>query len=195
MTKNPSILILASASPRRRELLSTLSVPFEVMPANVEEFEDPDAEPSSMVVYNSALKADFLSKQYPERPVLAADTTVYLGQRVLNKPADMAEARHMLKSLSGCCHEVYTGVAIRWLARDISSNHVVQSRVCFKRLDEATIEAYFKIVNPLDKAGAYGIQEGKELIIDHFEGSFTNIMGLPMELVSELMDQMGLINS
>ncbi|HNC23922.1 MAG TPA: Maf family protein [Opitutaceae bacterium] len=186
-------LILASASPRRRELLAGLGVTFDVVVADVTEHEHPEAEPRSMVAHNAALKADWVAARHPDAWVLGADTTVFIDQRVLNKPRDLAEARAMLKQLSGRTHTVFTGVALRHRATGAVEDHGVTSLVTFKPFDDTVIDAYFRVVNPLDKAGAYGIQEGLELIIAGWEGSFTNIMGLPMEATKQILTQRGLL--
>jgi septum formation protein len=190
MPRSP--LILASASPRRRELLAQLGFPFEVIVAEVTEHEDPASEPRQMVAHNAALKADWVAARNPEALVLGADTTVFIDNRVLNKPADLIDARTMLRRLSGRTHTVYTGVALRRLRDGVRIDQGVASEVTFKAFDDATIDAYFKIVNPLDKAGAYGIQEGRELIIASWSGSFSNIMGLPMETTKQILTDAGL---
>ncbi len=174
-------LILASASPRRRELLAGLGVAFEVMPAEVTEHEAPDADPRQMVRHNAALKADWVAARRPEAFVLGADTVVFVGDRVLNKPRDLAEARGMLRQLSGRTHIVCTGLAVRRRCEGIAIDAAVESQVRFKELDDNVIEQYFARVNPLDKAGAYAIQESADLIIAGWSGSYTNIVGLPME--------------
>ena len=187
-------LILASASPRRKQLLGELGVPFEVVVADVTEHEDPSTDPRKMVTHNAALKADWVASRNPDAWVLGADTTVFIDQRVLNKPADLADARRMLRQLSGRTHVVYTGVALRNQKRGVRIDDGVTSEVTFKAYDDSVIDAYFKVVNPLDKAGSYGIQEGRELIIAAWKGSFTNIMGLPMELVKQILTDCGLLD-
>jgi septum formation protein len=188
----PGPLILASASPRRRELLSQLAVPFEVVVADIVEHEDPTTDPRLMVAHNAALKADWVAARHPDALILGADTTVFIDDRVLNKPRDLAEARTMLHRLAGRTHTVFTGVAVRRLRDDLKVDEGVASEVTFKPFDDAVIDAYFKQVNPLDKAGAYGIQEGRELIIAGWKGSFSNIMGLPMETTKQILLQCGL---
>jgi septum formation protein len=189
---SPPRLILASASPRRRELLGQLGVPFDVVVADVTEHEDPTTEPRQMVAHNAALKADWVAARHPEALVLGADTTVFIDNRVLNKPANLVEAREMLRRLAGRTHTVYTGVAMRRARDGLRIDEGVASEVTFKPFDDAIIEAYLKIVNPLDKAGAYGIQEGRDLIIAGWKGSFSNIMGLPMETTKQILTQCGL---
>ncbi|MDB6169192.1 MAG: maf protein [Verrucomicrobia bacterium] len=186
-------LILASASPRRRELLGGLGVPFDVVVAGVTEHEDPATDPAVMVAHNAALKAGWVAARHPEAFVLGADTTVFIDRTVLNKPATLEEARTMLRQLSGRTHTVFTGIALTCRRREVNVQRGVTSRVTFKAFDDAVIDAYFRIVNPLDKAGAYGIQEGRELIIAGWEGSFTNIMGLPMEATKQILTEQGLV--
>jgi septum formation protein len=186
-------LILASASPRRRELLAQLGVPFEVVVAEVTEHEAEDADPRAMVAHNAALKADWVAARHPDALVLGADTTVFIDQTVLNKPRDLAEARAMLRRLAGRTHTVFTGVALRRAGDGLCVDEGVTSEVTFKPFDDAVIEAYFKLVNPLDKAGAYGIQDGRDLIVAGWRGSFSNIMGLPMETTKQILTQRGLL--
>lgn len=187
------MLILASASPRRKELLARLRIDFEAIPAEVEELDDAPQGPSFLVRENASRKGRLLAERFPERPVLAADTTVEIEGQILNKPADLDEARSMLRRLSGQWHTVHTALVFHWVERDAEEVLVIGSRVHFRDLDDRTIDAYFAIVNPLDKAGAYGIQEGRELIIDSREGSLTNIMGLPLEETRELLERQGLL--
>jgi septum formation protein len=188
-------LILASASPRRRQLLAGMGLAFDVVPAEITEHEAPDADPRAMVAHNAALKADWVAARHPTAFVLGADTTVFINQTVLNKPRDLADARAMLKRLAGRTHTVFTGLALRRASDRLQLDEGVTSDVTFKNFDDAVIDAYFDIVNPLDKAGAYGIQEGRELIIAGWQGSFTNIMGLPVEETKQILTQAGLLSS
>ncbi|MDR2862457.1 MAG: Maf family protein [Puniceicoccales bacterium] len=183
--------ILASASPRRRELLARHGLFPEVLPAGVVEDEAPDTPPRVMVLHNAVLKARYIAHQFPDALVIGADTTVAIDDTVLNKPADMEGARAMLRRLSGREHTVYTGVAIVCAAHGVDESHCVTSRVRFKTLTEAVITAYFQRVDPLDKAGAYGIQEGRELIIADYDEPVSNIMGLPVEFVVERLNALG----
>jgi septum formation protein len=192
MPCSPPKLILASASPRRRELLAGLDVGFEVMPAEVVEHEAPDADPREMVRHNAALKADWVAARRPDALVLGADTTVFIGGVVLNKPRDFAEAAAMLGRLSGRTHTVYTGLAIRRQRDQLAIDEGVASEVTFKPLDAVIITRYLALVNPLDKAGAYAIQEGTDLIIAGWRGSFTNIVGLPVEETKQILTRCGL---
>ena len=144
-------LILASASPRRRELLAQTGLAFEVVVADVTEHEAADADPRHMVAHNAALKADWVAARHPDAVVLGADTTVFIDQTVLNKPCDAADARAMLRLLSGRTHTVFTGLAVRCVARSLWLDAGVASEVTFKPLDEAVIELYLSRVNTLDK--------------------------------------------
>jgi septum formation protein len=185
-------LILASASPRRRELLAGLGVPFDVVIAPVDEHEAPDADPRALVRHNAALKAGWVAARHPEAFVLGADTTVFLDGVVLNKPVDLADARRMLRHLSGRTHVVCTGLALHRAADGVDDELIVESRVTFRPLDEAVIDRYLAVAHALDKAGAYGIQEHGDLIVAGWEGSFTNIVGLPVDETRELLTRHGL---
>lgn len=188
-------LILASASPRRRELLAGLGVTFDVITADVTEHEDPSTDPRVMVAHNAALKADWVAARYPEAFVLGADTTVFIDGHALNKPRDAAEARAMLRRLSGRVHTVFTGIALRRVASALSIDRGEASEVTFRVLDEATIETYLSRVHTLDKAGGYAIQEHPELIVAGRTGSLTNIVGLPVKTTKQILTQCGLLKS
>ncbi len=179
--------ILASASPRRRELLSQLGFPFDVVVAQVTEHEDPSTDPRVMVSHNAALKADWVAERYPDAVVLGADTTVFLDGQAINKPRDLNESRLMLRRLSGRTHTVFTGVAVRRVSRGLRIDQGVSSEVEFKPFGDDVIERYLTLVNTLDKAGAYSIQEHTDLIVAGYRGSFSNIMGLPMEATKQIL--------
>lgn len=187
-------LILASASPRRRELLDRVGLPHTVAPAEVVEHEDPSSCPDAMVRHNAEIKGRAVSAAHPNDLVVSADTTVALEEIVLNKPADLDEARAMLRRLSGRTHTVHTGVHLRLDAEGFAETHVITCGVTFKVLDDATITRYFARVNPLDKAGAYGIQAGKDLIIERHDEPLSNIMGLPVEFLKARLDALGLLD-
>lgn len=186
-------LILASASPRRRELLAELGVPFEVVVADITEHEEASTDPRVMVAHNAALKAEWVAARHPDAVVLGADTTVFIDQHALNKPRDLAEARSMLRRLSGRTHTVFTGIAVRRQRDALKIDQGVASEVTFKTLDDATIEAYLARVHTLDKAGGYAIQEHGELIVAGHRGSFSNIVGLPLEATKQILTRCGLL--
>ena len=188
-----SRLILASASPRRRELLAQLGVPFDVVVADVTEHEEASTDPRVMVAHNAALKADWVSALHSDAVVLGADTTVFIDNHALNKPRDGAEAREMLRRLSGRTHTVFTGLAVRRSRDGLRIDEGVASEVTFKPLDEPTIEAYLARVHTLDKAGGYAIQEASELIIAGYRGSLTNIVGLPIDTTKQILTRCGLL--
>ena len=188
-----SRLILASASPRRLELLGQLGLTFDIVPAEVTEHEAPDSDPRHMVSHNAALKAEWVSARHPDATVLGADTTVFIDNVVLNKPRDLDEARAMLRRLSGRTHTVFTGLALRRRVDGVRLDDGVASEVTFRELTEDTITRYLSLVNTLDKAGGYAIQEHGELIVAGFRGSMTNIVGLPLEETKQLLTRAGLL--
>jgi septum formation protein len=183
----PIRLILASASPRRRELLGQLGVPFEVVVADVTEHEDPATDPKVMVAHNAALKADWVAARNPDAVVLGADTTVFLDGQAINKPRDLDDSRAMLRRLSGRVHTVFTGIAFRRVSTGLAIDQGVSSQVEFKPFGDEVIEAYIKLVNTLDKAGSYSIQDHTDMIVAGYTGSFSNIMGLPIEATKQIL--------
>ncbi len=189
----PLILILASATPRRTELLREAVIPQRVLVAAVTEHEDPTTDPAKMVLHNARLKAAAVSRLHPTALVLGSDTTVALGDRALNKPADLAESRAMLRSLSGREHTVHTGVCLLCPALGIDESHDITAWVRFRALSDDDITRYQALVNTLDKAGAYGIQQGKEIIIDGFQEPISTIMGLPVEFVKSRLAALGIL--
>lgn len=186
-------LILASASPRRRHLLASLGVAFDVVVADVDELDDPVADPSALVLHNARMKCEAVSAEHPGRPILAADTTVCVDRVVLNKPVDLEDARRMLRLLSGRTHQVHTAVVLHHPDLPELLTRRVTSEVEFLPLDSATIDAYLGEAQVLDKAGAYGIQEHSGRIVRLFRGSLTNIVGLPLEETRELLRAAGLL--
>ena len=190
---SPLSLILASASPRRTELLREAGIPHRVEVAAVTEHEDPSTDPAKMVLHNARLKAAAVSRLHPSALVLGSDTTVALGDRALNKPADLAESRVMLRSLAGREHTVHTGVCLLCPALGIDEAHDVTAWVRFRPLTEDDITRYQGMVNTLDKAGAYGIQQGREIIIEDFQRPLSTIMGLPVEFVKERLAALGVL--
>ena len=175
-------LVLASQSPRRSELLRAGGFPvFEICVPDVEEAHDECLSPEGLTVSNARLKAVTVAVQRPDAVVVAADTLVYVDGMPLGKPADMEEARGMLERLSGRGHQVCTGVVIAWEAGVREEAFAVVTEVVFKPLPTEVMTAYHEVCDPLDKAGGYGIQDGTDLILERITGSFSNVMGLPME--------------
>jgi septum formation protein len=168
-------------------------VSFTVVTALVTEHEDPATDPRVMVAHNAALKADWVAGRHPEALVLGADTTVFLEGAALNKPADAAEAREMLRRLSGRTHTVFTGLALRRLSDGLRIDDGESSEVTFKSFGDDVIEAYLSRVHTLDKAGGYGIQDHPDLIIERYQGSLSNIIGLPLETTKQILTRGGLL--
>ncbi|MEI6598633.1 MAG: Maf family protein [bacterium] len=190
---SPLKLILASASPRRTELLSAAGIPHEVVVAKVTEHEDTATDPREMVLHNAQLKARAVAKQFPNAVILGADTTVALAEHALNKPANLNESREMLRRLSGKTHTVHTGICLICQDLGIEELHDITAWVKFRVLTEDAITRYQARVNTLDKAGAYGIQEGSEIIIDDYQRPISTIMGLPVEFLVERLNALGLL--
>jgi septum formation protein len=175
-------VILASASPRRQELLREAGLDFEVVVSPAEEIHDASIPLAELCEQNAELKAAAVAREHPDAAVIGADTLVWIDGEPLGKPRDMGEARAMLRKLSGRAHTVCTGVCIVFPGGGASSFHDL-TEVRFRVLDEEAIDVYFSKANPLDKAGAYGIQESGELIVEDIDGNFDNVMGLPVDKV------------
>jgi septum formation protein len=175
-------IILASSSPRRSELLAAAGVKFEILPSSAEEIHDVTMKPNVLCELNARLKADAVARERPNSIVIGADTLVFIDDLPLGKPADLNEARAMLRRLSGRTHQVCTGVCVIHPGGHMNLFHGL-THVVFRSLDEDCITDYFQRVNPLDKAGAYGIQEHGDLIISSISGCFDNVMGLPIDKV------------
>lgn len=186
-------LILASASPRRHELLRQLGVPFEVQVADVVEQEERDRDPRQLVAHNADLKASWVAERHGESWVLGADTTVFVDNQVLNKPVDLAEARAMLAELSGRSHSVFTGLVLLNRSKNIRFERGVESFVHFRSLTDEVISAYLAKVHTLDKAGGYAIQESGEMIVERYDGSLSNIIGLPLDETKQILTDAGLL--
>jgi septum formation protein len=184
----PVPLILASESPRRRKLLEQAGLRFTVVPSAVDESGLPAADPALAVRRLAEAKTLAVARRFPDSWVIGADTVVCLDQQLLGKPANAAEARGMLRRLSGRSHEVFTGFC---LCQRTSGHHHCQSvrtDVTFKRLSEREIDWYIASGEPFDKAGAYGIQGLGAQLISTLHGSYTNVVGLPLcEVMDALM--------
>ncbi len=174
-------LLLASNSPRRRELLLEAGFDFEISAAEVAERFDVDLTLRELTAFNAMRKGMASARLRPNDVVLAADTLVAVDGHILGKPKDKAEAVAMLERLSGREHDVCTSVCICHLAEAKSNSFYALSRVYFRELDRNKIDNYLTRVNPLDKAGAYAAQGFGSEIIEKIEGSYTNVVGLPME--------------
>jgi len=183
-------LILASKSPRRRYLLKQAGLSFTVIPADFDESSITPTEPTQYVRKLAEAKAREVAVRYPRSWVIGADTIVLIDGTILGKPASIAEARTMLNHLSGKTHQVLTGYAILCLAKERSFSEAVQTAVCFKKLTGKEIEWYIRSEEPFDKAGAYAIQGLGTFIVKSINGSYTNVVGLPVcEVISFLIQE------
>jgi septum formation protein len=183
MSREP--LILASASPRRRQLLEMLGIPVRVVPSHIPELRRPVETPVDYVERLAREKA----LSVPGRLVLGADTTVVARDEVLEKPLDAADALRMLRKLQGRTHQVVTSVAL--VADETMHQATDVTNVVFRRLDDAFLEAYIATGEPMDKAGAYGIQGYGAALVERIDGDFFSVMGLPIRLVLELLEGAG----
>lgn len=184
----PEQLVLASASPRRRDLLAGLQLDFEVRSAEIDESALTDELPEDHVLRLARAKAQAVA--WPGELVLAADTVVVLEGRILGKPADPAEAHQMLSSLTGREHDVYTGVALFEPDRDTLVSATDRSEVRIAALDKDEISWYVSTGEPLDKAGSYAIQGLGALFVERVVGNYTNVVGLPLPLTRSLFRQL-----
>ncbi len=183
------MLVLASSSPRRRQLLEMLGIPHVVDPADVREEPEPGEPPERFATRLAREKALQVAARHAGGLVLGADTVVVLGARLLGKPASPADAARMLRELSGREHRVFTAVA---LARDRDLHERCDvTRVWFRQLTAEMIAAYVATGEPLDKAGAYGVQGYGAVLVERIEGDFFSVMGLPVRLVVELLELAG----
>lgn len=172
-------LVLASRSPRRTRILTMARVPHTVQPSGVEE-TPVEGTPGEIVTHWASAKAAAVARHYSHRPVLGADTMVFRDGVLLGKPEDGKDAIRMLESLSGRWHTVFGGVSLLWKSRGISFSFFEATRVRFRKLTGEEIEAYVSSGEPMDKAGAYGIQGLGCVLVDTVEGSYFNVMGLPV---------------
>jgi septum formation protein len=174
-------LILASASPRRAELLRQLALDFQIVPSAAREIFDDQLSPLELCQLNAHRKARAVAKKNPDSLVLGADTLVFLDSEIMGKPASRADAERMLTRLRGRAHQVVTGVSLIHLRAHRERSFAASTDVTFRALTAGQITDYLSKTNPLDKAGAYAIQEHGDLIVSGISGSFSNVVGLPVE--------------
>lgn len=180
-------LVLASQSPRRKELLSVLGIPFTVVPASIAEIPSPGETAEDFVARAAREKGAEVASRVSQSVVLSADTVVTIDGEILGKPADEADAVRMLRKLSGREHSVYTAVSVINQSREETLNGLDRTRVWFKTLSDQDIQDYLRRENVFDKAGAYAIQGYAGIYIPKIEGNYFNVMGLPLPLVHELL--------
>ena len=184
----PRRVVLASASPRRRDLLEAAGFEVIVRPGGVEELSEGLA-PRALVIANAEMKALELATTTSGDVVLGADTVVVLDGQILGKPRDLEDATRMLRLLAGRTHEVLTGVCMLRGGTVVRCSFVESTLVAFRPFDEAMIVDYLKDINPLDKAGSYAAQEDRGRLIERIEGSMDNVIGLPVARVIEALEQ------
>lgn len=173
--------ILASKSPRRIEILKKSDFKFKVIPSKIDEsVVSTKLKPENYCMKLAELKSNDISRKNPEYTVIGADTIVFINDKILNKPANISEAKRMLTLLSGKKHKVLTGVSLQNQKLNINSTFFDVSEVKFYSLTDSEIDNYISRYNPLDKAGSYGIQDGSAIFIDKINGSYDNIMGFPI---------------
>jgi septum formation protein len=185
------VFILASSSPRRRHLLTHHAYCFRVVPAEIEETAPEHLTPGEIVLFNARAKATSVAERHPDELVLGVDTLVAFEGRIYGKPSDMEEAMAMLRRLNGRTHEVFSGV---WLIRKSTGEQrgfIEMTRVHFRHLATPRLRKYLERIHPLDKAGAYAAQDDGGELIESFEGSFSNVIGLPMERLGATLKELG----
>jgi septum formation protein len=185
-------IILASASPRRKELLEKINLKFEVDASDCEENIDPGLDPLEIVRQLSIQKAKTVEARHKNSIIIAADTVGVMGDRILGKPHTKNEARKMLHEISGKSHLVITGFSIIDTMTDKIVTRTVDTRVYIKKLTREEIDAYVKTGEPLDKAGAYAIQGMGAVMVEKIEGDYYNVMGLPLNALTEALKKFGI---
>lgn len=190
MPSSEKKLILASRSPRRSELLLSLGLEFEVRPSKVEEITDPEQSPEQNATNIARSKARWVARNHPGSYVLGADTMVVLDNEIIGQPTDEEDACRILSKLAGKQHRVITGVVLITPKAEEYETAVV-STVSIKFVSENEIQSYVATGEPLDKAGAYAIQGEGSFLVESWEGSWSNIVGLPLEALTELFHQAG----
>jgi septum formation protein len=192
MAESLPVVILASASPRRRELLARLSWPFTIIPADIEELHHPGEAPLAYVMRLAHTKAAHIAQRFPDALVLGADTVVVLDQQIMGKPDNAEHARQMLTQLSGRQHTVMTGLALLQHCRQLVSLDSVSTRVRFRSLSPHEIAQYIATGEPFDKAGAYAVQGQAAAFVAAMEGCYTNVVGLPLQRTVALLQAAGI---
>ena len=187
----PRELVLASASPRRQDLLNLLGLRFQVDPSSVPEIIRPTAELGSLVREFARAKAKATAARHENALIIAADTLVGVENQIFGKPRDNADAREMLLTLSGRAHKVLTAVAVLDAKTMTEKTRLAQTDVYFRTLDDSEIDAYIETAEPLDKAGAYGIQGLGSVFVTKIEGDYYNVAWLPIAALNQLLLEFG----
>jgi septum formation protein len=185
-------IVLASSSPRRKELLEKIGLKFIVDPSDFPEDLRSDLKPEGLVKYYSVGKAAAVASRHPDAVIIAADTIGVLRGRIIGKPHTVEDARRMLLDLSGRSHRVITGLTLIDTADHKSLTRVVETRVFIKDLSPLEIASYVKTGEPLDKAGAYAVQGLGSIIVEKIIGDFYNVVGLPLKVLAESLTEFGI---
>jgi septum formation protein len=183
-------VILASQSPRRRDLLNLIGIAHTVRPADIDETPRPGESPVACVERLARAKARRIAMGEPDTLVIAADTIVVIDNQILNKPVDTNDARRMLRALQGRRHDVYTAVCVTRAGCEAAG--VEDTGVWFRTLDDRAIDAYLATGEPMDKAGAYGIQGYGATIVERVDGDFFTVVGLPLVRLTRLLAEIGI---
>jgi len=186
-------LILASKSPRRYDLLKQAGLDFEVVPSRIEEDSVKDESPKRHVIRLAEAKALDVGSRYPDRWVVAADTIVYIDHLILGKPKNRGEAMEMLRRLSGREHWVMTGFSVHHLEKEMGDREAVKTAVKVKPLTPVEVDWYVQTGEPFDKAGGYAIQGAGSFMIESIRGSYTNVVGIPLCELIEMLSRLGAI--
>ena len=175
-------IVLASGSPRRKQLLQQIDLEFLVIPSQVHEDFDLDLSPEKFVEHYAKEKAKDIAKAHPDKWIIGADTIVVFNAEILGKPKDRDDSFRMLKMLSGNTHQVFTGVSIQQSKMQVSDTFHEYTNVTFNTLDDMVISYYIDTYKPFDKAGSYGIQDWFSVCVNHIDGCFYNVMGFPLSM-------------
>lgn len=182
-------IVLASGSPRRQKLLSEMGYDFEIVTPDIAEENNPGETSEDHVKRLSGLKAESVALKFPDSLVVGADTIVVLENRIFGKPESSVEARSMLELLSGKTHTVFTGLSVIILTKDIAKTDYDSTRVTFNNLSSEDIHRYVESGEPLDKAGAYGIQGMGSFLVDNYEGDIDTVIGFPSKLFQKMYEE------
>ena len=186
-------MILASSSPRRKELLQRLDYPFDIILPDVDEsILALGSNPEKYCITLAEMKTKNISQKYPNALVIGADTIVVLGGQILNKPDDYVQAENMLSMLSGQTHQVYTGVCMKWMENNINHTFSEVTMVTFRKLDKQEILHYIDTYPPYDKAGSYGIQDWSAIFVKNIQGCYDNVVGFPISRFYQELKKLGI---
>ena len=186
-------LILASQSPRRKQILSRLNIPFKVIISDVDEYTYPnDVSPKSYAQKLASIKCENVSKKYTDYLVVGSDTIVILNEKVMGKPQNKKDAIHKLKLLSGNTHQVITAVSIQCIKRNINHTFYEQTAVKFRQIPLAYISTYVDSESPYDKAGSYGIQDWSSIFVEKINGCYDNVVGFPLSRFVIELEKIGI---